>query len=45
MKLSKYMVSGAMIGYAVGCRMEEIRRVAMRSAKRMKRLLSRKLGI
>lgn len=45
MKLSKYMMSGALVGYAVGCKMEEIRRYAARSAKRAKRMLRRKLGL
>ncbi len=45
MKLSKYMMSGAVIGYAVGCKMEDMRKYAMRAVKRMKRMLSRKLGL
>jgi hypothetical protein len=45
MKMYKYMLSGALAGYAMGCRMETLRRGAMRAAKRMKRMLSRKLGL
>lgn len=45
MKMTKYMMSGALMGYAVGCRMEKARKYAMRSMKRVKRMLSRKLGL
>lgn len=45
MKMMKYMLSGALAGYAMGCKMEMLRRSASRAAKRMKRILSRKLGL
>ena len=45
MKMYKYMLSGALAGYAMGCKMETLHRGAMRAAKRMKRMLSRKLGL
>lgn len=45
MKMYKYMLTGAVAGYAMGCRMEKMRRLALRTAKRMKRMLTRKLGI
>lgn len=44
MKLYGYMLSGA-IGYAVGAKMGLMRKCAMRSAKQMKRILCRKLGL
>lgn len=45
MKMTKYMMSGALMGYAVGCRMEQMRRVAGRAWKRARRLMTRKLGL
>jgi len=45
MKMYKYMLSGALAGYAMGCKMETLRRGALRAAKRMKRMLTRKLGL
>ncbi|MBQ9196243.1 MAG: hypothetical protein IJ157_03280 [Clostridia bacterium] len=45
MKMAKYMVSGALMGYAVGCRMESTRKYMLRAVKRAKRMLSRKLGL
>ena len=45
MKMYKYMLSGALAGYAMGCKMETLRRGAARTAKRMKRMLTRKLGL
>ena len=45
MKLSRYMMSGAVLGYAVGCKMEKARKAAMRAVKRAKRMLARRLGL
>ena len=45
MKMMKYMLSGALAGYAMGCKMEMLRHGAARAAKRLKRMLSRKLGL
>jgi len=45
MKMYKYMLTGAAAGYALGCRMGQMRRYAQRSFKQMKRFISRKLGI
>ena len=45
MKMSRYMLSGAALGYAVGCRMEAIQRAMRRAAKRAKRFVNRKLGL
>lgn len=45
MKLYKYMLSGAVIGYAMGCRMESMRKYALRTMKRAQRLARRKLGL
>ena len=45
MKMTKYMMSGALMGYALGCRVEKARKVTMRTMKRMKKMLSRRLGL
>jgi|GEM_PF-1274140 len=45
MKLYKYMLSGAVMGYAVGCKAEKVRRYAMRAMKQMKRTVARRLGL
>ncbi len=44
MKLYCCILSGA-IGYAMGTRMGLMRRCALRSARKMKRILCRKLGL
>lgn len=45
MKMYKYMLTGALAGYAMGCKMEKARRYAMRAARRMRRMLNRRLGL
>lgn len=45
MKLHQYVLSGAIAGYAVGCKMGKMRRCALRAMKRFKRAMERKLGL
>lgn len=44
MKLYGYLLTGA-IGYAIGAKTGLMRGCAMRSMKKMKRILNRKLGL
>ena len=45
MKLHQYILTGAIAGYAVGCKMGKLRRHTLRAMKHAKRAVVRKLGL